>query len=302
MAIWLTDLANWLRDAGLTVREYQGWQTRARSSGGYSAMPLCVMWHHTASGSSWDGQRDADYIATGDPNSPLSNLYIDRSGTVWVLAAGATNTNGKGGPLTFSRGTVPVDGMNTRALGVEMGNNGVGEPWPVAQVNAMFLVSNTCNRHFGNQPGDISSHNRWAPTRKIDPATAYAVQGPWCPRSVNSSGTWSDDDMRQECQRRWDSGATPEPLPPDTGDDDMLFDGLWKRDNHFAVHAIYKNGTKMWLETPESLEAFTNLQRLNGANETQLTIREQTSPAMFAAFGVVIGPVPPGCDPWGNPL
>lgn len=82
----------------------------------------------------------------------------------------------------------------------------------------------------------------------------------------------------------------------------MLFDGLWKRENHTAVYGIYKNGTKMWLENPESLLAYTNLQRLYGANETQLTIREQTDPGMFAAFGVVIGPVPPGCDPWGNPL
>ena len=55
-----------------------------------------VMVHHTASGSSWDGQKHADYIAEGDEDAPLSNLYIDRSGLVWVIAAGATNCNGKG--------------------------------------------------------------------------------------------------------------------------------------------------------------------------------------------------------------
>lgn len=199
--IFLTELANWIRSTGVPVIEYQGWQTRARGSGGYDAMPLCVMWHHTASGSGWDGQRDADYIARGDSDAPLSNLYIDRSGTVWVLAAGATNTNGKGGPLTFSRGTVPVDGMNSRAIGVEMGNNGVGERWSQPQVDSMFAVSNVCNANCGNQPSDISSHNVWAPTRKIDPATCN-VAGPWVPRSSNSSGTWNLNDMRDECVYR----------------------------------------------------------------------------------------------------
>lgn len=215
MAIWLTELANWLRDAGLNVIEYPGWQTRARSSGGYSSMPLCVMWHHTASPSSWDGQKDADYIAKGDSAAPLSNLYIDRSGTVWVLAAGATNTNGKGRSLKFSRGTVPADGMNTRALGVELGNNGVGEAWPQCQTDAMFTVSNTCNAKFGNQPTDISTHQNYAPDRKIDPATAASVQGPFTPRSVNSSGTWDNGDVQTECERRW---YKPK---PETGDNDV---------------------------------------------------------------------------------
>lgn len=222
MTIFLTWLADELRAAGLNVKEYAGWQTRARGSGGYSAQPLCVMWHHTASGASWDGQRDADYIAKGDPDAPLANLYIDRTGAVWVLAAGATNTNGKGGPQSFSRGTVPVDGMNTRAVGVEMGNNGVGEAWPECQVNAMFAVANAVNKRLGNQPTDVCTHNVWAPTRKIDPATAAAVQGAWKPRSTNSSGTWSLDDIRAECVARASGTVAPTPPPdptPPTTDD-----------------------------------------------------------------------------------
>lgn len=211
MSIYLTDLANWLRAAGLNVIEYSGWQQRARGSGGYSAMPLCVMWHHTASPASWDGQRDADYCAVGDPDAPLANLYIQRNGTVWVLAAGATNTNGKGNAITFSRGTVPQDGMNTRAIGVEMGNDGVGERWPRAQVDAMFVVSNVCNHWCGNQPEDVSTHNFYAPTRKIDPATDN-VEGPWVPTVVNSSRSWNRGDVQKECRNR--AGTTPEPPQP----------------------------------------------------------------------------------------
>jgi hypothetical protein len=218
MSLYLTELTDWLLAAGLPVIEYPGWQHRARGSGGYNGNPLCVMWHHTASPESWDGQKDADYIAVGSADtSPISNLYIQRDGTVWVIAAGATNTNGKGNALSFSRGTVPQDSMNSYAVGVEMGNDGLGEVWPQAQIDAIFVVSNTINQHLGNAPEDVSTHNYYAPSRKIDPATAAAVQGPWKPRSSTSSGTWHVDDIRTECRRR----ATSTPIPPDGEDDDM---------------------------------------------------------------------------------
>ena len=211
MAIFLTDLAAWLKDAGLTVLEYPGWKTRARGSGGYSANPLCVMWHHTASPKSWDGQKDADYCAVGDSDAPLANLYIDRSGLVWVLAAGATNTNGKGRSIAFSRGTVPQDGMNTRAVGVEMGNDGVGEQWTQIQVDTMFIVSNVVNQRLGNQPDDVSTHQFYAPDRKIDPATCN-VAGPWVPNSCNSSGSWDRGSVQAECRNRA-GGSSDQRIP-----------------------------------------------------------------------------------------
>lgn len=232
--IWLTAMADILRRVGLNVIEYDGWQTRARSSGGYNDWPLCVMWHHTASNPSSDGRNDAQYIATGSPDSPLSNLYIQRDGTVWVIAAGATNTNGKGGPLSFSRGTVPQDGMNARALGVEMANNGVGEGWPQAQVDAMFLVNDVLNLWFGNQPEDLAPHSLWAPGRKIDPATANAVQGPWRPSSINSSGSWSTDDIRAEARRRVNSFV---PLPPH--EDDMSIVILESQSDPKEFNAVF---------------------------------------------------------------
>ena len=297
MAIYLTDMHNWLRNAGLQVIEYQGWQTRARGSGGYSDYPLCVMWHHTASPPSWDGQKDADYCATGDPDAPVSNLYIDRSGTVWVLAAGATNTNGKGKSITFSRGTVPADGMNTRAVGVEMGNDGLGEQWPEVQVNAAFIVSNTINSHLGNQFDDIATHQFYAPDRKIDPATTN-VAGPWQPKSCTSSGSWDRGSVQDECKSRAGHIPPPQPKPPQD-DDDMIFDGLWKRDNDDTVFAIYKNGTKVWITDDGHLNGMITLQAINGYPNPD-EIKVQSDPGMFAAMGVVVGPIPPHCDSWGN--
>src|SRR5262245_23525648 len=115
--LYLTDLAAWLRAAGLSVVEYDGWTTRARSSGGFdTGRPWGVMWHHTASNAS--PQNDADYMCHGSSDRPICNLMITREGEVWVLAAGATNTNGKGGPWTWSKGQVPKDSMNTYCVGM----------------------------------------------------------------------------------------------------------------------------------------------------------------------------------------
>jgi hypothetical protein len=212
---YLVELAGWLRGAGLDVVEYDGWQTRARSSGGYGdGRPWAVVWHHTASMT--DPANDAAYCAVGDPDAPVCNLLVDRAGVVWVIAAGASNTNGKGGPLTFGRGTVPVDQLNTHAVGVEICNNGTGEPYPVAQIDAAFAVSLAVAAGLGLAPVDVAQHHDWAPDRKIDPATAAAVAGPWQPGAVNGSGSWSLDDLRDELARRAGAGIPPPTLPPPT--------------------------------------------------------------------------------------
>lgn len=257
--IYLTGLAQWLRDAGLNVKEYPGWQNNARGSGGYDAMPLCVMWHHTASPKSWDGQKDADYCTVGDEDAPLANLYIDRSGTVWVLAAGATNTNGSGKSIAFSRGTVPQDCMNTRAIGIEMGNDGVGEQWPEAQIDAAFATSNTCNAWCDNQPDDVSTHQFYAPDRKVDPATTN-VAGPWQPYSCTSSGTWDRASVQAECLAR---AGVPisKPLPPEPpkpspiikDDDTMLRAG--KNEDSGSAFYVGDGTTAKWVPNDDDKES-----------------------------------------------
>ena len=205
---YLTEMADWLRTAGITVVEYAGWQSRARSTGGYeSGRPWGVMWHHTASQTS--PQNDADYMCHGSSDRPIANLMVARDGTVWVLAAGATNTNGKGGPWKWSRGQVPKDNMNVYAVGMELCCNGVGEAYSQVQVDSAFTASIALVANLGLADTDICTHAAYAPDRKIDPATAAAVQGPWQPRSCTPSGTWDLDDLISEHCRRCQAPPTP---------------------------------------------------------------------------------------------
>lgn len=215
--IYYVELADWCSEEGLSVVQYSGWQTRARSSGGFPSTPLGVQWHHTA-GSGSNPQADCDWMWRNSSDRPIGNIYLARDGKVWIGAAGAANTAGKGGPYPLSRGTVPQDQGNTRTFAIEAANSGVGQAWPQAQIDAYFKLSNMLNRRFGNKPTDLFTHAdytfRQGSYRKIDPATAAAVQGPWKPRSVNSSGSWNVSDVQSEASKR--SGTTP-PKPPSGG-------------------------------------------------------------------------------------
>jgi len=213
--LYYTDMLTVLRAAGLVCKENAitaGWQNRARSSGGFPAVPVCVFWHHTASQAT--PENDLNYMIRNSPSRPVGNMLIDRQGVCWPVAAGASNCAGKGGPMTFSNGSIPLDMGNTRGWQIEVANSGLGEPWPQVQIDAFFKASNAMNKRFGNKPTDITSHARGAgdgyTSRKIDPATAGAVQGPWRPRSTNTSGTWNLSDMRAEALRR----SAPAPIPP----------------------------------------------------------------------------------------
>lgn len=214
MSLYYVDMLEVLRAAGLWCRENgttAGWQSRARASGGFPSPPLGVWWHHTASDTS--PENDLAYMIDGSPDAPVGNMLLDRAGVCWPIAAGASNCAGQGGPVQFSRGVCPVDSGNSRGWQIEVANNGVGQAWPQVQVDAFFTASNALNARFGNVPTDVCTHSiaeggGWT-SRKIDPATASAVQGPWRPGSANSSGTWRLADVRAECSRRAASHPPP---------------------------------------------------------------------------------------------
>src|SRR6185369_7534891 len=83
-----------LRNAGCAVAEFDGWQHRSRSSGGFNAL-LGIIVHHTAS--STTPANDLNYMVYGCPDNPVSNGLLDRTGLFTIIGAGATNHAGKGG-------------------------------------------------------------------------------------------------------------------------------------------------------------------------------------------------------------
>jgi hypothetical protein len=208
MSRYLTDLADVCRRTGWPVLEVDGWQTRARGSGGFAdGKPDHVMCHHTASGPSSDGWGDVNYMTHNHDDAPLCNLYLDRSGTIWVCAAGGTNTNGKGDCSHIS-----PDTMNSSAVGIEAGNDGVGERWPDAQQDAYVALCRVLCDAYGIGVDRVHGHAEWAPDRKIDMAgnSRYATGG----------NTWDFDAFRHDVT----GIGTPEPGPaptPDPEEDDM---------------------------------------------------------------------------------
>lgn len=244
-ARYLIEMADVLRAAGLSVVEVDGWETRARGSGGYQgSAPWCVMWHHTASNAS--PENDVSYIINAE-DAPIANLYLARDGAVWVCAAGASNTNGKGGPFEVSRGVVPLDRMNEYAVSIEAANGGTGEPWSEVQIDAFFRTSLALTDWLGLEPDDALGHFDWTPGRKIDPARAEAVEGPWKPRSVNSAGTWNLDDIRAELLRRHST-------EPEEGED-MTAATLWRPQGYLNVFLIGAGSTVC--VSPEVLDSLT---------------------------------------------
>ena len=172
---WLWDMPDICRAAGLTVDTYPGWESRARSTGGYDGL-FAVQVHHTASNTT--PASDMNYMWNGSPDRPIGAIYLARDGRVTIGAAGATNTSGKGGPLGTSRGTIPLDAANRYVISIEAANNGTGQVWPKEQTDAYVkLVRALCDAYgIKVQPGDVHAHFEWT-SRKIDPAgsSVYAT-------------------------------------------------------------------------------------------------------------------------------
>jgi hypothetical protein len=253
---YLTDLAEVCRRTGRPVYEGDGWQYRARGSGGYDdGRPNHVMVHHTASGPGSDGWPDVNYCTYGDDDAPLCNLYLDRAGAIYVCAGGATNTNGSGSDPC---GLTADDSMNSSAIGIEAGNDGIGERWPDAQLDAYLALVGELEAAYGIGSAQCHAHFEWAPSRKTDPA------GP--DRYALGSASWGMDAFRA------DVGAAP--APPDPSEDDMTTPAsIWLgggRLDYFMVgtdRAVYH----CWWDVPAG-GAWSAWENLGGQITSNLTV------------------------------
>jgi hypothetical protein len=167
----LTNLADVLRKAGLTVVEVDGWKTRSRpeSSGGFN--PVGVLWHHTGSfdGAS-DARNDRDYakwlasVGRSDLPAPLCQLSISAEGVVYVCAAGRANHAGK----AKASGTVAAGDGNSLYVGVECMNSGK-QGWPKPQYDAMVKTGVALAKMLGSSAQAQRAHKETSTTGKWDP-------------------------------------------------------------------------------------------------------------------------------------
>jgi hypothetical protein len=142
----------------LDVRDY-----RVPGYKGRPIHPRGVMVHHTASAA---GSGDLPSLSTcihGRPDlpGPLCQILIGRAGTVAVITDGQGNHSGRGSWPGITVG-------NAQLIGIEIENNGVGEPWSLGVLSVVARVTAQLCRVFGLSI--VIGHKEWAPGRKIDPS------------------------------------------------------------------------------------------------------------------------------------
>lgn len=176
-ASWLPEV---LADAGCTMVSVPGWETRGRDMAGVYA----IIWHHTATGPKASDQNVANLLRDGrsDLPGPLSQLGLDRHGRYWVVAAGKGNHNGSGK-------------YGNNSIGIEAMNDGVGEPWPTAQLDAYVRGTAAILDHLNLSTDRVLAHRESDPTRKSDPRGIDMVRAR---QRVDAHRHKEDDDMTPE--------------------------------------------------------------------------------------------------------
>jgi len=157
----ITDLADVLRSAGLTVVEADGWRTRGH---GAMASPRVVVLHHTAGPATGDAP-SLRVVRDGRPDlaGPLAHLVVGRSGTVHVVAAGLCWHTGK---------TREPWQANSYAIGVEAEHTGnEDDPWPPVQLEALRRLCAALCDHYDIPHARVLAHREICEPvgRKIDP-------------------------------------------------------------------------------------------------------------------------------------
>ena len=209
----LVELADVLRGAGVAVEEVDGWPYRARSGAGFPA-----------SGPVGD-HRPPHRIRAGDGRArrrPVHDARLRRQADgeplprPWRplvgLRGGGHEHQRQGWPAAAR---CPQDSANSRVIGIEAGNNGVGEPWPDAMQDSYVAGVAALAAAYGIDPAHVYAHHEWAPGRKIDPA------GPSRFGSRNQHSSWDMDRVPHRrrrsaaaCRRRTQPVDSPVPAAP----------------------------------------------------------------------------------------
>lgn len=215
----LTDLADAARSAGLPVVELPGWRAAGH---GPMNWPATIVLHHTAGPPAGDTP-SLNVVTRGRPDlpGPLANLYLSRSGTVSVVAAG----------MAYHAGPVLLTSYgNAYSIGIEAEATGI-DPWPETQLDAYARLVAALVRHYKLPPARVLGHKEICspPGRKIDPnfdMSSFRARVARCliaPAVRFSLIPECEDDMQIRVDKHGDFG---EALLAEKGEGSWFADGL----------------------------------------------------------------------------
>lgn len=177
MSLVPDDYPDRLARAGLRVSVFGDWRTC-----GGDANHRAVVLHHTASGSSVSPADDAAYCHHGTSDAPLYNVLIGRDGSCWVLTRRKSNSSGKissvayqeaiegraGAVSASARGLSDGASQNASLFAISAQNNGTGEPWSDALIDAMARCASVTLAALGLSSVGYVTQHRVLTARKID--------------------------------------------------------------------------------------------------------------------------------------
>lgn len=152
-----------LRIRGFRVDAEPGWESRGRAEMGTIEGHTV---HHTVdnpSGGEYPSLDVVCYRGRPDLGAPLSQWGTGRTGIIHLFAAGVANHAGASQHPWQT---------NTHMMGNEIANNGVGEPYPPAQIAAAVALAEELQFEFGFPEDHIVGHKEscYKPGRKSDPS------------------------------------------------------------------------------------------------------------------------------------
>lgn len=181
---------------------YDGWESH-----GGDADHRAIVLHHTASSSRTAPADDAAYCHHGSSDAPLYNVMVDRFGDVWLLAREKSNNAGKISSVALSealdgnaghvsasqRGLHDDTSANAQLFGISAQNDGTGEFWSAALVDAMATCARVTCDALHLHAGHVTIH-RVLTARKVDTC------GPGCPNDWQPLISDGGDDVPRGAQ------------------------------------------------------------------------------------------------------
>lgn len=185
MRLTSNELVRALKAEGVRVQRValdgRAWPNNT-SAGSFN--PHGILNHHTGAGSDavlvkllWRGRPGLD--------GPLCHIGLGRDGTAYLVGWDNANHAGQGDPdvlkAVLAERSLPVANQSTtdgnpHFWGIEVMNNGTGEPYPLVQLNALIKINAAICRLSGWSEKSCIHHREWTP-RKID----MSWQGPLRP-------------------------------------------------------------------------------------------------------------------------